>query len=170
MRKRLVASVVIVCLLTQPFAITEAGQSTKQKETLNFEPIVTSTINYVALEAAPKVLIAELVATPEPTPKPTPTPKPKQMLLDNNISWYGPGFYGHRTACGPILTKTLLGVAHKTLPCGTLVTFTWKSKTITVPVVDRGPYIPGRIFDLTGATCIYLNHCFTGKIYYRIGK
>lgn len=170
MRKRLIASVAIVCLLIQPFASTEAGQSIKQTEPLIFEPIVVPAIIYVAPKATPIIIVTapELVPTPDPPPKPT--PKPAQMLVDNNISWYGPGFYGHRTACGLALTKALLGVAHKTLPCGTLVTFVWKSKTITVPVVDRGPYIPGRIFDLTGATCTYLNHCFTGKIYYRIGK
>lgn len=38
-------------------------------------------------------------------------------------SWYGSGFYGQRTACGQTLTKTLVGVANRTLPCGTLVMF-----------------------------------------------
>ena len=164
MRKRLAASVVIACLAILPFTNTEAGQTTIQKESFIFEPILPPAIIYVAPKATPLV---QLVAIPISTPKPKPTP---QMLLDSNISWYGPGFYGKRTACGLCLTTTLLGVAHKTLPCGTLVTFTWGSKTITVPVVDRGPYIPGRIFDLTGATCTFLNHCFTGSIYYRIGK
>ena len=167
MRKRLAASVVIACLLIQPFTNTEAGQTTTQKESFIFEPVLPPTIVYVAPTTLPVTLIAvpELIAIPDPTPRPTP-----KMLLDSNISWYGPGFYGHRTACGLALTTDLQGVAHRTLPCGTPVTFTWGSKTITVPVVDRGPYIPGRIFDLTGATCTYLNHCFTGIIYYRIGK
>ena len=35
---------------------------------------------------------------------------------DSNISWYGPGLYGNGTACGQTLTKTLVGVAHRTLP------------------------------------------------------
>lgn len=110
------------------------------------------------------------------TPRPSIPVKPiiriKTSLwkLDPEISWYGPGFYGHRTACGKALTTALIGVAHRTLPCGTIVVFTWKGITIEAPVVDRGPYVKGRIFDLTGGTCVKLNHCFTGKIYYYIKR
>lgn len=82
-------------------------------------------------------------------------------------SWYGPGFYGHGTACGQVLTTSLVGVAHKSLPCGTQVTFTYNGVTITVPVVDRGPYVAGRMWDLTYAACQKLNHCFTGSINWR---
>jgi hypothetical protein len=88
---------------------------------------------------------------------------------DHELSWYGPGFYGQHTACGQTLTTTLLGVAHRTLPCGTLVTFKWNGRTVTVPVVDRGPYVSGRQWDLTYATCLALNHCWTGPIYWRYG-
>ena len=66
-------------------------------------------------------------------------------------SWYGPGFYGRRTACRVKMTRTLLGVAHKKLPCGTEVARLYRGDTITVPVVDRGPFIPGRRWDLTAA-------------------
>lgn len=90
--------------------------------------------------------------------------------VDSDISWYGPRFYGNGTACGQKLTKTLVGVAHKTLPCGSLVTFRYKGITLTVPVIDRGPYVAGRIFDLSNGACRILNHCFTGSIEYRIGK
>ena len=45
-----------------------------------------------------------------------------------------------------------LGVANKTLPCGTLVTLRYGGRTVRVPVVDRGPYVEGREFDLTEAT------------------
>lgn len=89
---------------------------------------------------------------------------------DPEISWYGPNFYGKRTACGQELTKELKGVANRDLPCGTLVTFKFKDKQITVPVVDRGPYVDGRIFDLTGGACVALEHCFTGPINYSIDK
>jgi rare lipoprotein A (peptidoglycan hydrolase) len=88
---------------------------------------------------------------------------------DPEISWYGPGFYGQRTACGLALTTSLVGVAHRTLPCGTLVTFKDPSsgRTLTLPVVDRGPYVGGRTWDLTGAACRKLRHCFTGPISWR---
>ena len=83
---------------------------------------------------------------------------------DPDISWYGPGLYGNGMACGGKLTKTTVGVAHRTLKCGTLVTFRYNGKTLTVPVVDRGPYVSGRTWDLTRGACAKLNHCFTGSI------
>ena len=90
--------------------------------------------------------------------------------FDGNISWYGPGFYGKRTACGLAMTQSLLGVAHRTLPCGTRVTFRnpANGRTITVPVVDRGPYVSGRQWDLTAGTCAALGHCYTGTIYWKL--
>ena len=87
---------------------------------------------------------------------------------DPDISWYGPGFYGNGTACGQTLTKTLVGVAHRSLPCGTLVTFRYKGVTLTVPVIDRGPYVNGRTWDLSYGACHKLNHCFTGTIDWKL--
>jgi hypothetical protein len=91
--------------------------------------------------------------------------------FDPELSWYGPGFYGQHTACGQTLTTSLLGVAHRTLPCGTLVSFKnpVNGRVITVPVVDRGPYVYGRQWDLTYATCSAIGHCWTGSIYWRFG-
>jgi rare lipoprotein A (peptidoglycan hydrolase) len=66
-------------------------------------------------------------------------------------SWYGPGLWGRTTACGVILRPTTVGVAHKTLPCGTMVRFTYHGLTVTAPVIDRGPYVKGRAWDLTAA-------------------
>ena len=67
-------------------------------------------------------------------------------------SWYGPGFYGNRTACGQVYTPELLGVAHLTLPCGTTLTLSYGERSITVSVIDRGPYVAGRTLDLSNAT------------------
>jgi hypothetical protein len=64
-------------------------------------------------------------------------------------SWYGGG---GGLACGGSLTPSTLGVANKTLPCGTWVTLRYAERSLRVPVVDRGPYVPGREFDLTQAT------------------
>jgi hypothetical protein len=66
-------------------------------------------------------------------------------------SWYGPGLWGRSTACGVTLRPTTVGVAHKTLPCGTMVRFVYGGRTITAPVIDRGPYVKGRAWDLTAA-------------------
>jgi hypothetical protein len=91
---------------------------------------------------------------------------------DPEISWFGPGLYGNGTACGQKMTKTLVGVAHRTLPCGTLVTFrnTSTGATITVPVVDRGPYVSGRTWDLTHGACAKIDHCYTGRIDWKLAS
>jgi hypothetical protein len=68
------------------------------------------------------------------------------------VSWYGPGFYGGPLACGGTLSRRTLGVAHKTLPCGTKVTLRYHGRMVRVSVIDRGPYVAGREYDLTAAT------------------
>ena len=91
--------------------------------------------------------------------------------FDPDISWYGPGFYGSGTACGQLYTKAIMGVAHRSLPCGTLVTFRnpANGRQVTVPVIDRGPYVAGRTWDMSKALCDYLDHCYTGTIEWRWG-
>ncbi|MGN6190413.1 MAG: RlpA-like double-psi beta-barrel domain-containing protein [Conexibacter sp.] len=78
-------------------------------------------------------------------------------------SWYA--LYGGRTACGQTLTAGTLGVANKTLPCGTMVTFRYGSREVTVPVIDRGPYAGGREWDLTGATARALGFGGVGVVW-----
>ena len=80
-------------------------------------------------------------------------------------SWYGPGFYGRRTACGQIVTTSTLGVANKSLPCGTRVTFRLRGRSVTVPVIDRGPYAGAREYDLTAATKRRLGFGSTGIVW-----
>jgi rare lipoprotein A len=77
-------------------------------------------------------------------------------------SWYGGG---GSLACGGWLTGATLGVANKTLPCGTLVTLRYGGRSVRVPVVDRGPYVAGREFDLTEATKRALGFGGTGDVW-----
>lgn len=79
-------------------------------------------------------------------------------------TWYGPGFYGRRTACGQKMTRSLLGVAHRRLPCGTQVAVVYRGRTITVPVVDRGPFRKGVRWDLTAATAEALGFEHTARV------
>jgi rare lipoprotein A (peptidoglycan hydrolase) len=65
---------------------------------------------------------------------------------------YGPGFYGSRTACGQTLRPSTIGVANRTLRCGTNVAIYWHGRTMIVPVIDRGPYANHADWDLTNAT------------------
>ncbi len=64
-------------------------------------------------------------------------------------TWFGPGFYGQKTACGQTMSPVIVGVASRTLPCGTLVLVNYKGHRLTVPVIDRGPYGNGATWDLT---------------------
>jgi hypothetical protein len=71
------------------------------------------------------------------------------VLAKTKATWYGPGFYGRRTACGQTLTKRTEGVAHRTLPCGTQVEIRRGGRSVVVPVIDRGPFANKADFDLT---------------------
>jgi len=77
-------------------------------------------------------------------------------------SWYGGG---GSLACGGALTSSTMGVANKTLPCGTLVTLRYGDHMVRVPVVDRGPYVAGREFDLTEATKDALGFAGVGQVW-----
>lgn len=77
--------------------------------------------------------------------------------------------YGLPIACGGVLHVPQLGVANKTLPCGTQVIFRYGGRAIRVPVIDRGPYIRGREWDLTGATAEALRFPGLGPIQWRLG-
>jgi rare lipoprotein A len=79
-------------------------------------------------------------------------------------SWYGPGLYGNRTACGQTLTPSIQGVAHRSMPCGTKLTLRYGHNTVEVRVIDRGPYAAGREFDLTYATKQRLGFPDTGTV------
>jgi peptidoglycan hydrolase-like protein with peptidoglycan-binding domain len=70
-------------------------------------------------------------------------------MRGGNASWYGPGFYGNTTACGQTLRKGTVGVAHKRLPCGTRVVLAHRGNWARAKVIDRGPYVRGRKWDLT---------------------
>lgn len=66
-------------------------------------------------------------------------------------SWYGPGFYGNQTANQEIFDPSMLTAAHRRLPFGTYVRVTRidNGQSVVVRINDRGPFIRGRIIDLT---------------------
>lgn len=83
-------------------------------------------------------------------------------------SWYGPGLYGNRTACGQTLRATTIGVAHRNLPCGTMVKFVYHGHALVAPVIDRGPYVKGRAWDLTAAASEALGFEGVGMVRYAV--
>jgi hypothetical protein len=159
------------------FETVSLGAAVTTMTTPSYDPAIQSAgrLDASALLREP-LSAAAAVAGPRPVAK---VPAAKAIVvetwkLDNNISWYGPGFYGHGGACGMFgangLDKGDIGVAHRTLPCGTRVTMRYNGVTVVTRVVDRGPYVAGRIFDMTRGLCEALHHCFTGGgVYYRIG-
>jgi rare lipoprotein A (peptidoglycan hydrolase) len=91
-------------------------------------------------------------------------PTTRSIVHRSNVAtWFGPEDNGSETACGVKLTKTVLGVAHKTLPCGTQVSFLYHGIEVTVPVIDRGPYTDGVTWDLTEGTAAALGFTDAGR-------
>lgn len=78
-----------------------------------------------------------------------PVQRPSGWSQAGVASWYGPGFHGRRTACGQVYNEWGMTAAHRTLKCGTRLEVHSGGKSADVVVTDRGPYIEGRILDLS---------------------
>ena len=125
-----------------------------------------------ALAAAVALPAAASTGTTNGGASATPPPSQEQQSPDARAAdyrpvtatWYGPGLYGNRLACGGRLTHRTLGVAHKRLPCGTKVALKYQGRTIVVPVIDRGPYSRGVSYDLTEATAHKLGMRETSRL------
>ena len=81
---------------------------------------------------------------------------------------YGPGFYGHQTACGQVLRPATIGVAHRSLPCGTTVKFAYHGHYLITKVIDRGPYTKGNSWDLTNGAREALRFEGSGQVHYAV--
>ena len=84
-------------------------------------------------------------------------PKPKLKVVPEVVkvitgeaSWYGPGFYGNRTANGEVYKPGTMTAAHRTLPFGTKVRVTnlWNGRSAVIRINDRGPFVYHRVIDL----------------------
>ncbi len=91
---------------------------------------------------------------PAPTPVKAEPPKPPAPVVvsvtTGQASWYGPGFFGNRTASGEVFRPGTLTAAHRTLPFGTRVRVTnlWNGRSAVVRINDRGPFHGARVIDL----------------------
>jgi rare lipoprotein A len=83
-------------------------------------------------------------------------------------TWYGPGLYGNRTACGQRLQPQTVGVAHRSLPCGTVVKFSYRGHELVTTVIDRGPFTPGNAWDLTNGARLALDFDGSAPIRYAV--
>lgn len=91
-------------------------------------------------------------ASAVPAPDPPTAAFAIQVFSSSTATIYGPGLWGHRTACGEHLHRTTLGVASRTVKCGTEVAVYYRGSEVVVPVIDRGPYGSRASWDLTEAT------------------
>ena len=108
-----------------------------------FEPLAPESVQAVAPKA-PVVVKPPVVAPPKPA---------KTLVVSTSTgeaSWYGPGFFGNRTANGEVFRPGTLTAAHRTLPFGTKVRVTnlWNGRSTVVRINDRGPFIGHRVIDL----------------------
>jgi rare lipoprotein A (peptidoglycan hydrolase) len=113
---------------------------------------VAALVCLAALLVAAPLASAQTGGTPGGTttePTAQPSSSAGSWTVYKSATWYGPGFWGHSTACGVTLTPTTLGVAHRKLPCGTQVTFSYNGASVTATVIDRGPFHKGYAWDMT---------------------
>ena len=94
------------------------------------------------------VLAGAACARPQPVPEKIPA-----FRQEGEASWYGPGLHGRTTASGERYDMHALTAAHPTLPFNTLVKVTVlrSGRTVVVRINDRGPFVEGRIVDLSRA-------------------
>jgi rare lipoprotein A (peptidoglycan hydrolase) len=124
----------------------------------------------LALVAAPVAgALAGTGGTPGGGGSTTPGQARPHIHTTGIATWFGPGFYGQKTACGQTLTPEVVGVANRTLPCGTLVKVSYKGHSLTVPVLDRGPYSRvGADWDLTAGAATALDITETVRVGTRV--
>jgi rare lipoprotein A len=97
------------------------------------------------------LLLALGVAACSTTPPPTPVAEQPSFTQIGIASWYGRGHQGKTTAQGEPFDMNKLTAAHRTLPLDTTVRVTnlANHKTVKVRINDRGPYVAGRVIDLS---------------------
>ena len=133
-------------------------------------------IGTIRLQSQPSVKLSQPSTFPKPNHQKSylqeqqqPAAKLKQLGV-GVASWYGPGFYGRRTANGEIFRKGTLTAAHRTLPFGTVVRVTnlENGRSVNVRINDRGPFKYHRVIDLAHGAASALNMMRAGEIKVRL--
>lgn len=144
----------------QTIEIEREGRATKGR----WEPTVSATVasdgtftatwhtSQVGRFSMRAVKLADMPTAESASAMSVPSALTVSVYRDAKATLYGPGFYGRKTACGARLGRSTLGVANRTLPCGTEVSLMYGGRELTVPVIDRGPYANGASWDVTMAT------------------
>lgn len=89
---------------------------------------------------------------------------PVRSAMSGIASWYGPGFHGNRSASGEVYNQNAMTAAHRSLPFGTKVVVTNlnNGRSVVVRINDRGPFVRGRVIDLSAAAARALGVMQTG--------
>lgn len=124
----------------------------------------TATVVVKPVASAPR----RATTTRAVTPRPATTVPAGSGWKTARVSWYGPGFYGNTMAGGGVLAPDSMVVAHRSLPFGTRIEFSYKGRSCTAVVQDRGPFSGGRVFDLGPGTARALGFSGVGTVSYRI--
>jgi rare lipoprotein A len=111
-------------------------------------PLAVREIALAGLALLAAAIVLAVTAQTRSTTSKSPQPEGSFVALAGSS---GPAAFGRRTACGGRITPSTEGVAHPTLPCGARIFITYHGTTVLVQVIDRGPYVPGRQFDVTQA-------------------
>ncbi|HAA30195.1 MAG TPA: septal ring lytic transglycosylase RlpA family protein [Cyanobacteria bacterium UBA8553] len=108
--------------------------------------------------------LREIVGRPAARNVATASLGPVRFQISGIASWYGPGFHGNRTAAGERYNQNAMTAAHKTLPFGTRVVVTNlnNGRSVVVRINDRGPFIRGRVIDLSAAAARMLGMMQSG--------
>jgi rare lipoprotein A len=122
---------------------------------------------WVALLGLGALLVTGCSTARRPRVAVAPQPAPFQEGI---ASWYGPGFHGRRTSNGERYNQYDLTAAHRTLPLGTwaVVTNLDNGRSVRVWVNDRGPYIDGRVIDMSYGAAVELGMIQSGTVPVRI--
>jgi len=90
---------------------------------------------------------------------PPPAPPPSRYVEQGLASWYGEPYHGRVAASGEVYDMHAMTAAHRTLPFGTAVSVTnlENGRSVEVVINDRGPFVPGRILDLSRAAAAQLD-------------
>ncbi|HEY9781081.1 MAG TPA: septal ring lytic transglycosylase RlpA family protein [Leptolyngbyaceae cyanobacterium] len=125
---------------------------------------VTNRLRRLLDNAQPLSKVAGMPQPKLPKPPQNIALGPVRFSLSGLASWYGPGFHGRRSANGEIYNQNALTAAHKSLPFGTRVRVTNKhsGRSVVVRINDRGPYIGGRVIDLSAAAARTIGVIRTG--------
>jgi rare lipoprotein A len=121
--------------------------------------------------SVPAAPAPESLPAPLPTPaQPAPAPIPGIYSEEGTASWYGIPFHGRRAADGEIFDMNTMVAAHRTLPFGSVIRVTnlRNGREAEVRIIDRGPFVEGRILDLAHEAAVALDMIGTGVAQVRI--